>query len=91
MNRLVPLGTLASAMLVTALAASCTDLKPVARTTHDVAKQLCELFYTEKNGITIEEAGRAFCTTERDLRPWLDEVLKAKQRASLAREKAGQP
>lgn len=86
MNRHVPHALLVAAVLATAALASCAALKPVARTTHDVAKQLCELFYSEKNGISIEEAGRAFCATEQDLRPWLDEVLKAQERASLARE-----
>ena len=85
MSRLFPL------MLIVIAVAGCADLKPVARTTHDVAKQLCELFYSERNGISIEEAGRVFCTTERDLRPWLDEVLKAQERASLARENGGSP
>ncbi len=61
----LPHAVLAAAVITTAALASCAELKPVARTTHDVAKQLCELFYSEKNGITVEEAGRAFCATER--------------------------
>ncbi len=89
MNHRIALPLFACAVAVLGGVVSCAGLKPVARSTHDIAKELCSVFYGEKNGISIEEAGRAFCETERQLRPWLDEVLKAQQRAGAAREAEG--
>lgn len=63
---------------------SCAGAKPIVRTIHDVAKSACAIFFADKQGLSIEDAARTFCATEAQLRPWIDEVLKAQQIAGAA-------
>ena len=60
---------------------SCAEFKPVAKTVNDVARDLCAIFYGKKQGISVEDAAKAFCATEKQIAPFLDEVLSAEQRA----------
>lgn len=79
-----PLVTLTLGCVCLVLMTGCAELKPIARTTDDVARSLCALFFSQRQGVTLEQAERAFCATEADLRPWLDQVLAAKQAAAPA-------
>lgn len=72
------------------IATGCAEMKPVARTVNDVARDLCAIFYGKKQGITIDEAARAFCATEKQIAPFLDEVLAAEQRAGMKATAAAQ-
>lgn len=62
---------------------SCTPgQKQVARTVVDVARTACELFAVEqaqKQGVSSEQLVRQLCTTESDLRPWIDHLLSAQR------------
>jgi hypothetical protein len=59
----------------------CSFLKDAGRTIHDAATILCRLFAEENQkelaGITPQQ----FCAAEENLRPFIDEALKAKQTA----------
>lgn len=71
---------LSLAVLALLGAVACAEVKPVARTAVDVARDFCALTVAERNGISVEEAVKQFCATEEQLDPWLDELLAAKQR-----------
>lgn len=76
--------TFAPAALAVALGlvASCSSVKPAARTVNDVARDLCSMFFSEKEGISFEDAARGACSTREVLDPFIREVLKAKQAAA---------
>lgn len=57
-------------------APACADAKVIARGANDVARDLCALHYAEKESLSLDDAARTFC---RDLRPWLDLVLRAQR------------
>ena len=61
---------------------SCSSVKPAARTVNDVARDLCSMFFSEKEGISFEDAARGACSTREVLDPFIREVLKAKQAAT---------
>jgi hypothetical protein len=65
----------AALLLASVLFVACGALGP-ARTANDIARQLCALHYAERQGISLEDAGKTFC---QDIRPWLDLVLRAKR------------
>lgn len=60
---------------------SCASWKPAARTVDNAAEIVCSLFFSERQSISVEDAARAFCKTRDQIRPFLDEILAAKQRA----------
>ena len=68
------------AVLSLLVAVACAEVKPVARTAVDIARDFCVMTVAERNGISVEEAVKQFCATEEQLDPWLDELLAAKQR-----------
>jgi hypothetical protein len=82
------LGYLAALAL---LVAGCSWLKPATRTVKDAAEILCGAYFSESAGLSVEEAARAFCSTEKQLRPWLDQVLAAKQTAGAQAAAAQAP
>lgn len=61
---------------------SCSSAKPIARTVNDVARDLCAIFFSEKQGISFEDAAREACSKREVLDPFIREVLKAKQAAT---------
>jgi hypothetical protein len=64
---------------------ACAGWKPIARTVDGAAEALCAQFFAEqKPGLSLEDAAKQFCATEADLKPWIDEVLAAKQAAGRA-------
>lgn len=69
-------------------APGCSSAKPILRTVHDVARSLCAIHYAELHGFSVEDAAKAFCSTEEALRPWIDEALRA-QRAAAAKATQG--
>lgn len=62
----------------------CASLKPIARTVDDVAHSLCALHYSEREGMSLEDAGKRFCETEAMIRPWLDLALRAQRDGASA-------
>ena len=73
--------------------ASCLPGRVVARSASELAADLCRDYYAERVGVSWEEAGKRFCETHDDLKPFLDVLLS--QKAVLdetpvgARAKAG--
>ncbi len=63
---------------------SCADAKPVARTVNDIARDLCAVFFSERQGISFDDAARGICSTREVLDPFIREVLKAQQAAGTA-------
>ena len=59
--------------------AGCTQVKSVLRGSHDVAKNLCAIYYSDKQGISLDEAAKEICVNEEKLRPWIDHVLSIKK------------
>jgi hypothetical protein len=72
-------------MCVTVLLAltlgGCAEMKPIVRSVHDLAQHACALFFSERQGLSAEDAAREFCRTEQQLRPWLEQMLAAQQAA----------
>jgi len=65
--------------------AACASWKPVARTADGLAEALCaQVFAEQKPGMSLEDAAREFCATEADLKPFIAQVLAAKQAAGKA-------
>lgn len=60
---------------------SCASAKPVVRTVNDLAFEACQIYFGQKNSISLEDAAKTFCDTQEKLKPWLDEILAAQQRA----------
>lgn len=57
--------------------------KPIVRTVVEVARHLCLLTAEEQDRAALDGMTPAdFCAAEENLRPFIDEVLAAKQRAS---------
>jgi hypothetical protein len=69
-------------VLALLVAVACAEVKPVARTAVDVARDFCAITVAERNGISVEDAVKQFCATEEQLDPWIDELLAAKQRVA---------
>lgn len=69
----------AVAVLSLALPA-CSGVKPVARTVNDIAREACELFFAEQQGMTIEIA-RDVCAAREVLDPFIREILSAQKAA----------
>jgi len=66
-------------LVLTLFVSGCGVIRP--RTVVDVADALCNTFFAEKMSISIEDAAKAFCDTEEKVKPFLDEVLAARQKA----------
>ena len=66
------------------LASGCALLAP-ARTANHIARDLCALHYSEREGLSLEDAAETFC---KDLRPWLDLVLRTQREGVSAPEPA---
>lgn len=86
-RKLPPLVVLGLLCFVIALLPGCANWKPTARTVNDVARDLCSLFFAEKQGISVEQAAELACDTREKLDPWLEQVLAAKQAAGAAATK----
>ncbi len=69
--------------ILLALCASCAEARPIIKSVNDVARDLCAVFYSQRQAVSFDDAARSFCATERQLAPWIDEVLSAEHRASL--------
>lgn len=67
---------------------SCKEaMTPSAISTDEqVASLLCKQYFSSKKGLSLEDAGRAFCSTEQAIAPFLHEIFGARQRAGVAVE-----
>ena len=54
---------------------------------HDIAADLCRDYYAERVSLSWEEAGKRFCETHEDIKPFLDVLLS--QKAQLDESKVG--
>jgi hypothetical protein len=61
----------------------CATWKPVARTANDLAREACAIYFSERQGISVEEAARGVCTVRDIVDPFLREILKAQERAGV--------
>lgn len=66
---------LALVLVAVTLQTGCAEAKPYLRTANDIAGPLCSLFYSQKQGISVEQAAELFCKTQKQIEPWLDQVL----------------
>lgn len=55
--------------------AAWNSAKPAIRTANDIATAWCVAYNVKKAGITAEQAADQFCSTQAQLRPWLDLIL----------------
>jgi hypothetical protein len=60
---------------------SCATWKPAAKTANELARDMCALFFSEAQGISFEDAAEMACDTHEKVKPFLDELLAAKQAA----------
>jgi hypothetical protein len=72
--------------IVAASLSGCVAAKPILRTVADAAHVICGQYFSEKQRLSFEDAAREFCSTEEQLRPFLEEILRAKQRAKYRLE-----
>ena len=68
-----------SALLALAVVPACSGVKPIFKTINDLAYDLC-VAENAKNavGLSADDVGKAFCSTETALKPFLDAILSAK-------------
>lgn len=78
------LTALFAAVFLPLVLSACSSVKPAARSVVDASRILCELFFAERAGLSVEEAGKLYCATEKQLRPWIDQALAAQQAAGAA-------
>lgn len=71
-------------IIVLALTSTSCGWKPVARTANDVARDLCSIFFSERNKISLEDAAETACKTRDQLDPWIEQILAAKKAAGAA-------
>jgi hypothetical protein len=58
----------------------CATLKDIGRTANDAARILCELVATEQKENLDELTPQQWCSIQKNLDPFIREVLSAKQR-----------
>jgi hypothetical protein len=63
----------------------CAAIKPVARTVADLASMVCEGLAAENRDQLQGLSPEDWCSIQRNLDPFLDAVLAAKQKAGLKR------
>lgn len=54
---------------------ACAEVKPYLRTANDYAPSVCAAFFSQKQGISVEQAAELFCKTQKQLQPWIDQLL----------------
>ena len=84
---MIRVGALALAITL-GTSVGCAQVKPVVRSAVDIARDLCALVVSERRGISAADAARMFCATEKQLEPWLNELLEAERRAAARTEGA---
>lgn len=72
------------ALLTLVALMGCSSMKPGARTVVEAGRILCETFFAERAGVSVEDAARLYCATDKQLRPFLDQALAAQQAAGAA-------
>lgn len=84
MTRLLALNFVALLVLIFVVNA-CAGYRAKAQTAEDAAEIICVAYYAEERNIAYDQALRDFCTTAEELKPWVDEVLSAKNRIARAK------
>lgn len=69
--------------------AGCSGVKPVARTVNDIAREACELFFAEQQGMSIDVA-RDVCAAREVVDPFIREILAAQKAAGTEASPAAQ-
>lgn len=70
------------------LCGACSETitpKTVLDTEQDVAKVLCEQYFTQKAGLSVADVEKGFCSAQQ-LVPWVEQVVAAKQKAGVIAE-----
>ena len=71
------------------LVTGCPGWKPIVKTINDLAYDLCVAeMAKEKPTLSAEDVGKAFCTGEEALKPFIDAILTAKQKLAQAKAAA---
>lgn len=68
-------------LLGSAIMAACVAVKPIAKTVDSIATDACVQHFGEVSGLSLEEAAEKFCSTKKQIQPFLDALLAAKQTA----------
>lgn len=83
----------AAACVIALLTGSCAprDVRP--RDVNDLARDACAIYWSKRNGISVDEAVRAFCIVPEILAPFLQAQKQAESSAGgeseLAAQRAG--
>ena len=78
---MLPMKTVLVLSVVSVLA--CAEVKPVARTVNDVARQACEVAFGAQElpqGISVKD----LCDKQEDLQPFINSILAAQQQVGAA-------
>ena len=73
-------------LLLTA-AVGCAAVLPVLRGIDEVARSMCAAHFSQKQGMSVEEAAKLFCSTREAWEPWVGPALEA-QKAGARRAEA---
>lgn len=76
-------------LVVCGVVLSSCSAKPIARTVNDVAREACELFFAEQQGMSIDVA-RDVCAAREVLDPFIREILAAQKAAGTEAAPAAQ-
>lgn len=84
MNRL----KLCIVALVALLCAGCANWKPIVRTVDDVARLFCAQHQARLQGVSVEDAWRAYCRTRDAWAPWIDPLIAAQAEGTATAQAA---
>lgn len=74
-------------LLSLTLIGGCATLKPVLRSVDQIAQAMCAAFFSDKQGVSVEDAARIYCATREAWEPWVGPALEA-QKAGGAKAEA---
>ena len=92
MNKhLIRIALLAATLAITTGCAWwATTGRLIASTVDEVARGMCASYYAERAGLSLDDAAKAFCTTQQALEPWIQAVLAARKAAARKAALAGE-
>lgn len=68
----------------------CASMKPVVRTVDDLAREACNFYFSDRMGISLEDAARTYCKVREDWAPFIDPLLRAQEEGGeLAAQRLG--
>lgn len=71
-------------LLAVGLIGCGSGLGPVLSSVDAVARALCAAHYGEKQGMSVEDAARAYCATREAWQPWIGPALQAQKAGAKA-------